>query len=270
MWVYKVKHQAYESIERFKVRLVVKGYTQQAGVDYIKTFSHVVKLTTVRDLISTAVNRKWIISQLDVNNAFLHGDLHEEVYMEIPSGLEVPTPGVVCRLNKSLYGLKQASTQWKSALDLLKGYDCMSYSGLSSPLDRSVKLQAKVGVVLNDPTYYRKLVGKLNFLTNTMLDIAYGVQHLSQFMQDPREPHLKAAFHLLWYLRSDPTLGIFFSNDRDCTIQAYYDSDWATCLDSKRLLEELPVPFPKPVIVFCDSQSALHIARNSVFHDQAH
>lgn len=114
------------------------------------------------------------------------------------------------------------------ALELLKKYDCMSYSGLSSHLDPLVKLQAKVGVVLNDPTYYRKLVGKLNFLTNTKLDIAYGVQHLSQFMQDPREPHLKVAFQLLRCLRNDPTPGIFFSNHRDCTIQAYYDSDRAT------------------------------------------
>ncbi|XP_019260741.1 PREDICTED: uncharacterized protein LOC109238720 [Nicotiana attenuata] len=116
-------------------------------------------------------------------------------------------------------------SQRKFALDLLKEYDCLSQSGFSSPLDPTVKLKAKEGATLQDPTYYRKLVGKLNFLTNTRLGISCGVQHLSQFMQDPREPHLKATFHLLRYLRTDPTLGIFFSKDEDYTVRAYCDSD---------------------------------------------
>ena len=76
-------------------------------------------------------------------------------------------------------------------------------------LDPNTKLRAKEGPVLSDSTYYRKLVGKLNFLTNTRLDIAFSVQHLSQFMQDPGELHLQASFHLLRYLKTDPTLGLF-------------------------------------------------------------
>ncbi|XP_060201984.1 uncharacterized mitochondrial protein AtMg00240-like [Lycium barbarum] len=85
-----------------------------------------------------------------------------------------------------------------------------------------------------DPTAYRRLVGKLNFLTNTRLDIAYGVQHLSQFMQEPRDTHMKAVFHFIRYLKGDPTLGLFMSQDPDCTVRAYCDSDWASCLDSRR------------------------------------
>nr|XP_016460895.1 PREDICTED: uncharacterized mitochondrial protein AtMg00810-like [Nicotiana tabacum] len=347
-------------------------------------------MTTVRALIATTVKKSWLISQLDVNNAFLHGDLNEEVYMQVPPGLVLEKPGLVCKLNKSLYGLKHASRQWyakltealysrgythsmydyslfykrngsdsvyiavyvddvlflheqfkikdlgqlhyflglevmykedviiisqrKFALNLLKEYDCLEHKTCSSPLDPNVKLKAKEGAVLQDSTYYRKLVGKLNFLTNTRLDIAYGVQHLSQFMQKPREPHLKAAFHLLRYLKNDPTLGIFMSKDGDHTVRAYCDSDWAACLDSRRsisgylallgnspirwkskkqetislssaepeyralrkvvgelvwlrmLFEELTVPFSLPISVYCDSQSALHIARNPVFH----
>nr|XP_016496667.1 PREDICTED: uncharacterized mitochondrial protein AtMg00810-like [Nicotiana tabacum] len=71
------------------------------------------------------------------------------------------------------------------------------------------------GSLLPDPTHYRKLVGKLNFMTNTSLDIAYSVQHLSQFMYAPREPHLRATIHVLWYLKNDPALRIFLSNSSD-------------------------------------------------------
>lgn len=87
--MYKEKNKVNVNIERFKARLVVKGYTQQNGVDYNEIFSHVVKLTTVRAPIATAAKKNLTISQLYVNNTFLHRDLHVEVYTEVPSGLEV-------------------------------------------------------------------------------------------------------------------------------------------------------------------------------------
>lgn len=116
-------------------------------------------------------------------------------------------------------------SQRKFVLDLLNEYDCLSQSSLSSPLDPTIKLKANEGATLQDTTYYIKLVGKLNFLTNTRMGIAYGVQHLSQFMQDPREPHLKVVFYLLRYLKDDPIMGIFMSHDPNHNIKAYYDSD---------------------------------------------
>lgn len=85
-WVFKVKYKANGDVERFKARLVSKGYNHHEGIDYQETFSHVVKIVTVRTVISIATAEGWLLHQMDIYNAFLQCDLYEEVYMKLPEG----------------------------------------------------------------------------------------------------------------------------------------------------------------------------------------
>lgn len=105
-----MKQNADGSLDKCKARLVAQGFAQRPGIDYIETFSSVAKHTTVRVILSIAVSQGSVLCQLDANNAFLHVTLTEEVYMVQPKGfIDTSRPDYVCKLHKSLYGLKQAS-----------------------------------------------------------------------------------------------------------------------------------------------------------------
>eukprot|EP00253_Pinus_taeda_P002301 PITA_02301 len=117
-WLYKVKHAADGSIEKFKARFVAKGFSQGEGVDYEETFAPVARYTSIRSIISIAAEMGWKIHQMDVKTTFLNGFIQEEVYIEQPQGFEVHgKESHVCRLKKALYGLKQAPRAWYSRID---------------------------------------------------------------------------------------------------------------------------------------------------------
>ena len=116
-WLFKNKKVDNKLVKR-KARLVVKGCHQKKGIDFDEIFALVVKMTSIRMILGLAACLNLELEQLDVKTAFLHGDLHEEIYMEQPEGFEVKgKENFVCKLKKSLYGLKQAPRQWYHKFD---------------------------------------------------------------------------------------------------------------------------------------------------------
>jgi transposase InsO family protein len=116
-WVFKVKLTESGDVEKFKARLVAKGFKQVYGVDYTEVYAPVSRHSTLRYLLSMAVEQQMHLHQLDISTAFLHGKLQETVYVQQPPGFYEGGPNTVCKLNKALYGLKQAPKAW---------YDTMS------------------------------------------------------------------------------------------------------------------------------------------------
>ncbi|XP_031279030.1 uncharacterized protein LOC116137478 [Pistacia vera] len=267
---------------------------------------------------------------------FLHGDLHEEIYMDLPPGLRRQGENMVCRLRKSLYGLKQASRQWnakftealtnmgftqskhdyflftwhkgttvialiiyvddilitgndESSIRTLKEHlnkhfrikdlgepkyflgieiarsptgislserkyvlELVSDSGLSAckpsiiPLEQNIKLTSQQydsettfsenDPLLQDPSPYQRLVGRLIYLTVTRPDISYAVHILSQFMHQPKQSHMDATIKVLKYLKGCPRLGLLLPRDGNFDITAYCDSDWGTCPMTRKSL----------------------------------
>lgn len=116
IWVFKIKRKQDGSIDRYKARLVTKGYNQREGLNYYKTFVLVIKMKNVRVLLALLSINNWHLHQLGINNDFLHGDLDEEVYIEFPPGMNPKFPNKACKLIKYLYRLKMASRTWHDKL----------------------------------------------------------------------------------------------------------------------------------------------------------
>ncbi|RVX23533.1 Retrovirus-related Pol polyprotein from transposon TNT 1-94 [Vitis vinifera] len=289
-WVYAVKVGPDGQVDRLKARLVAKGYTQVYGSDYGDTFSPVAKIASVRLLLSMAAMCSWPLYQLDIKNAFLHGDLAEEVYMEQPPGFVAQgESGLVCRLRRSLYGLKQSPRAWfsrfssvvqefgmlrstadhsvfyhhnslgqciylvvyvddivitgsdqdaqsssgvvlsqrKYALDILEETGMLDCKPVDTPMDPNVKLVPGQGEPLGDPGRYRRLVGKLNYLTITRPDISFPVSVVSQFLQSPCDSHWDAVIRILRYIKSTPGQGVLYENRGHTQVVGYTDADWA-------------------------------------------
>ncbi|KAK1441129.1 hypothetical protein QVD17_06967 [Tagetes erecta] len=153
-WVFKIKHDPSGEISRYKARLVAKGYSQKEGIDFDETFSPVVKMVTVRTVFSLAVQNSWPLYQLDVDNAFLYGHLNEEVYMKPPEGYYSHNETRVCKLKRSLYGLKQASRMWNEKLVGV----LIDYGFLQSRCDHSLFVKRSGSIIVMALVYVDDII----------------------------------------------------------------------------------------------------------------
>ncbi|XP_074300576.1 uncharacterized protein LOC141631855 [Silene latifolia] len=269
-WVYKIKYKSDGSVERFKARLVIFGNHQVEGIDYGETFPPVVKMVTVRTLLTVSAIKNWGLHQMDVHNAFLHGDLSEEVYMKLPPGFSQGKEGKVCRLRKSLYGLRQAPRCWfaksgaalrdygfiqshsdyslfsysknegiylcqrKYALDIISESGLLGAKPAITPIEQHHQLGLASGALLDDAERYRRLVGRLVYLEVTRPDLSYAVHILSQFLHQPRKEHMDAALRVVRYLKGRPGQGILLRSDSSLAILGWCDSDYAGCPLTRR------------------------------------
>ena len=134
-WIFKAKRKSNGSLDRFKARLVAQGYTQEQGVDYHEVFAPVVRCTAVRSLLALANNLDLEVHQMDVRTAFLQGTLDADIYMKQPTGyVDKEKPEYVCKLKKSIYGLKQAARCWNIAIDEFLKLNGFKMSGADSCL----------------------------------------------------------------------------------------------------------------------------------------
>lgn len=324
-WIFRVKLNADGTVKCLRSRLVVKGYDQEEGIDYLDTYSPVVKSPTIRAMLHLATVNKWEIKQLDVKHAFLYGDLTETVFMHQPPGFINPEkPGYVCKLNKAIYGLKQAPRAWFNrfsdflldfgficslrdpslfiyrkngdimllllyvddialtgsnntlisklieALNIefkMKDLGCFHYflglqthfhstglflnqekyaedllhiAGMSECTPVSTPLPAQLHRVPDEtalfpqPTYFRSLAGKLQYLTLTRPDLQVAVNYICQRMHAPTENDFHLLKRVLRYLRGTTNLGLSFDSTSASIIKAYSDSDWGGCPDTRR------------------------------------
>uniref|UniRef100_A0A803QCY3 Integrase catalytic domain-containing protein n=1 Tax=Cannabis sativa TaxID=3483 RepID=A0A803QCY3_CANSA len=279
-WVFREKFNLDGTLQRLKARLVAKGFHQRLGIDFGETYSPVIKASTVRIILAIAVSKGWDIRQLDINNAFLNGTLEEDVFMAQPEGFEEKgKEHFVCKLNKSLYGLKQALRAWdetglfltqtKYIEDLLKRTKFINLKSCPTPAIAGKPMSQNDGEPLRDITTYKSIIGRLQYLCHTRPDIAYAVNKLNTDWACCPDDRKSVAGYCV-YLGN--TLVSWSSKKQHVVSRSSTESEYralphvsAKISWIESLLKEIGFPL-KTVVTWCDNLGASALASNPVFH----
>eukprot|EP00253_Pinus_taeda_P026270 PITA_26270 len=238
-WVYKTKFGLDGKVDKHKARLVAKVFSQVEGIEYIETFSPISKMNSIYLVLSLAASFKWEVHKMDVKSAFLHGDLREEIYMEQPPSFIKTDSSVVCRLNKSLYCLKQAPRACVEASPLLVGFidsnwagdpdDRKSTTGYvstlgSGPITWACKKQSVISLSSVEAKYHGTVEAskKTPWLHQILLEFIFQQQHLitllcdnqsaiqlcKDLVQHQRNKHIELHMHFIRKLIHDHVLEV--------------------------------------------------------------
>ncbi|KAA0048708.1 gag/pol protein [Cucumis melo var. makuwa] len=220
-WIYKRKRDSAGKVQTFKARHVAKGYTHREGVDYEETFSPVAMLKSIRILLSIVTFYDYEIWQMDVKTAFLNGNLEGSIFMSQLEGfITQGQEQKVCKLNRSIYGLKQASRSWNIR------------HGVHLSKEQCPKTSQEVEDMRRIP--YASAVGSLMYaMLCTMSDICYAVGIVSRYQSNPGLDHWMVVKIILKYLRRTRDYMLVYGA-KDLILTGYTDSDFQTDKDSRK------------------------------------
>ncbi|KAE8696738.1 Aminomethyltransferase [Hibiscus syriacus] len=284
-WLFKLKRNLDGSVNRYKASLIAKGYSQVSGYDFTDTFSPVVKFSTFNVVLALAVSNDWELRHVDVNNAFLNGDLDE----------------------RALYGLRQAPRSWHAKLRA----NLVQIGFIASQADPSLFISRRddgdiyVLVYVDDIVITGQssnsiqdvvqllsarlsIVGSLLYVCHTLHDLSYSVGRVAQFMHAPREAHMVAVKRILRYLaddrRSVSRYGVFvgsclvtWSSKKQKTVsRSTMEAEYKCVADTatevtwvSALLADLGVTPRQEPIIWCDNTGAVALSANPDYHTQS-